>query len=131
MTNKSMTKKYIVVQTAFLGDVLLTLPMCAALKRMDPNASIILVTTPAAAEFVKGLSIVDEVVAFDKRGEHRSWSARKTFASSLNAGKDCIAIVPHKSFRSMLLVHSMKVDRIVTYADASTRWIANDVIKLF
>ena len=128
MTSRTMTTKYIVVQTAFLGDVLLTLPLCGAIKRMDPTAHVVLVTTPAACEFVKGLPVVDEVVAFDKRGQHRSRASRKTFASSLNAHANTVVIVPHKSVRSMLLVRSMKAQRIVTYSDAATRWIATDVV---
>ena len=44
--------------------------MCAAIKQMDVGANVVLITTPAAAEFVRGLGIVDEVVAFDKRGAH-------------------------------------------------------------
>ncbi|MCX6141088.1 MAG: glycosyltransferase family 9 protein [Candidatus Kapabacteria bacterium] len=123
-----MTKKCIIVQTAFLGDVLLTLPLCVAIKRMDPSQHVVLVTTPQAAEFVRGLGVVDEVIAFDKRGEHSTSSAQKALALSIASSSECTVIVPHKSFRTMLFVRSMKAQSVFTYADAATRWIATATV---
>ena len=60
--------------------------MCAAIKQMDVGANVVLITTPAAAEFVRGLGIVDEVVAFDKRGAHRSSAGRGELVASLPDG---------------------------------------------
>jgi heptosyltransferase-2 len=119
---------YYILQTAFLGDVLLTLPMCAALKKLDASARVVLITTPAAAEFVKGLGIVDEVVAFDKRGAHRSAAGRRGFIGSLMVDGPKTAVVPHKSMRTMFVVKALKADRVVTYGDAATRWIASDTV---
>ncbi len=119
---------YFILQTAFLGDVLLTLPMCSAIKRLDENARVVLVTTPVAAEFVRGLGMVDDVVAFDKRGVHRSAAGRRELVASLNITGPKTAIVPHKSLRTMLLVKELKAERVVTYADAAARWIATDTL---
>ncbi|MBL0321664.1 MAG: glycosyltransferase family 9 protein [Ignavibacteria bacterium] len=119
---------YYILQTAFLGDVLLTLPMCAAIKKMDAGARVVLITTPAAAEFVRGLGIVDEVVAFDKRGAHRSSAGRGELVASLTTNGPITAVVPHKSMRTMFLARALKAERVVTYADAATRWIASDTI---
>jgi heptosyltransferase-2 len=122
------TERIIIVQTAFLGDVVLTLPLCAAIRRVRPGAEVVLVTTPVAAEFARGLAAVDEVVAFDKRVKHKKLSAQKHLAKSLSRGARTTVLVPHKSMRTALFVHSIGADTIVTYKDAVTRWIATDVV---
>jgi len=119
---------YFVVQTAFLGDVLLTLPLCAAIKRRHADARVVLITTPQAASFVKGLDVVDEVVSFDKRGEHRSHNARAALLLSIQDSNGAVALVPHKSMRTMMLVRALHTSRVVTYQDAASRWVATDVV---
>ncbi len=116
--------KWIVVQTAFLGDVVLTLPLCSAIKRADPDAHVTVVTTPAASGVVERCTYVDNVVVFDKRARHRTSSARKTLARNLHAS-DATVLVLHKSFRTMMFVRDMRAQRVVTYADAWTKWIAD------
>lgn len=116
--------KWIIVQTAFLGDVVLTLPLCAAIKKIDVEADVVMVTTPAASGIAERCDAVDEVVVFDKRARHRSSSARTALARNLHAS-DATVLVPHKSFRTMMLVRDMRAQRVVTYADAWTKWIAD------
>lgn len=119
---------YYVLQTAFLGDVLLTLPLCVAIKRRDAGARVVLITTPQASAFVQGLNIVDEVIAFDKRGEHRSKSARASLVSRIKVDGSTVALVPHKSMRTMMLVRAIGAERVITFQDAATRWVATDVV---
>ena len=121
--------RIVVVQTAFLGDVILTLPLCSAIRTMLPDADVVLVTTPAAAEFVKGLGIVDQVVAFDKRGRHRSLASQSSLARSLAGPGRTSVLVPHKSLRTALFVRSIGAEKVVTYHDAMTRWFASDVVS--
>ena len=124
----SSPDRVIIVQTAFLGDVVLTLPLCAAVRQLLPGAEVVLVTTPAASEFVRGLDVVDRVVAFDKRGEHRSLARQRALARSLSNGGTTVALVPHKSLRTALFVRSINAARVVTFRDAVSRWIATDVV---
>jgi len=111
-----------IVQTAFLGDVLLTLPLCAAIRQVMPDARIVFVTTPMAAQFVAGLAYADDVVAFDKRGEHKGGKGLRRLAAEHCSGVD-VVLVPHTSFRTMRLVRAMKAKRIVTFGTTWTRWL--------
>lgn len=120
--------RVVIVQTAFLGDVILTLPLCAAAKKLVPQARVVLVTTPAAAEFVRGLDVVDEVIAFDKRKAHRSLRSQQMLARSLRSDVPTTVLVPHKSLRTAIFVRSVHAQRVVTYRDSPTRWFATDVV---
>ncbi|HRK04582.1 MAG TPA: glycosyltransferase family 9 protein [Chlorobiota bacterium] len=120
---------YIYVQTAFLGDVILGLPALAALKQSNPSHSVVLVTTPMAADFVRGLPYVDDVIVFDKRRQHASAAAMKTLAAIVRQRFTNIhAIVPHASYRTMRLVRAMRPTKVTTFTTTWTRWIATNVI---
>ncbi|MBU3698738.1 MAG: glycosyltransferase family 9 protein [Candidatus Kapabacteria bacterium] len=118
-----------IVQTAFLGDVVLTLPLCAALRRSYPEAQIVFITTPMAADFLKGLSVADDVVAFDKRRTHRSISSVRALAASLRCTGPSVAIVPHKSLRTAIFVQALRADVLVTFKDAMSRWFATHTVE--
>ncbi|HZX93471.1 MAG TPA: hypothetical protein VFE90_03080, partial [Myxococcales bacterium] len=57
----------LVIQTAFLGDVVLTTPLLTALARRDGPVDV--VTTPAAAPLLDGHPAVRRVIHYDKRGD--------------------------------------------------------------
>ncbi len=116
---------FVIVQTAFLGDVVLSLPMCAALRSAHPNAEIIFVTTPVAAPIVQLCSDVSCVVVFDKRGEHKSWNAAKRLAASISNDADTTVVVPHRSFRTAWFVRHIKSSRVIAYAEGYPRFVAN------
>lgn len=118
----TMVSSVAVMQTAFIGDVLLTLPLMKALRIALPDASLSLITTPAGAEVVAGVDFIDRVVAFDKRGEHRTTTGMRTFAQQLGAVD--VLIVPHKSVRTLRLVRMIKAPFVVTYDDAWTKYAA-------
>ena len=118
----TMVSSVAVMQTAFIGDVLLTLPLLKALRIALPDASLSLITTPAGAEVVAGVDFIDRVLAFDKRGEHRSTPGMRTLAQQL--GPVDALIVPHKSVRTLRLVRMIKAPFVVTYDDAWTKYAA-------
>ncbi|MBS2029681.1 MAG: glycosyltransferase family 9 protein [Deltaproteobacteria bacterium] len=90
----------VVVQTAFLGDVVFTAPLVRALKRRFPATQLTLVVAPRGEAIAKHLPGVDSVVVLDKRGAHRSLAATWRFGKSLQAD---LVVVPHPSTRSALL----------------------------
>ncbi|MFI5309683.1 MAG: glycosyltransferase family 9 protein [Gemmatimonadales bacterium] len=70
----------LVVQTSFLGDVVLTTPLLAELARRGP---VDVVVTPAAAALLANHPAVRDVVAFDKKGTDDGPAALWRFARAL------------------------------------------------
>lgn len=120
----------VILQTAFLGDVLLTLPLAAAVKRVFPDATVTFVTTPSASDMASAFGAVDVVVPFDKRGVHSTMQSQQELARSLQSSRTTIVLVPHKSIRSALFVRSINADIVVTYRDAAARWVASKHIDV-
>ena len=61
-------KKILVIDLAFIGDVILATPTMRALKSFFPNASLTMLTIPLTAEIAAMNPYVDEVLVYDKRG---------------------------------------------------------------
>jgi heptosyltransferase-2 len=104
----------LVVQTAFLGDVVLTTPLLIALARRGP---VDVVTTPAASALLEGHPAVRAVIAYDKRGAERGVASLTRLARRLREARYDAAYVPHRSLRSAVLVRLARIPRRVGFAD--------------
>ncbi len=60
-----MSRRFLIVQLADIGDLILSTPAIAALREAQPDAWIALLTTAHAAPVLPD-GLVDEVIAFDK-----------------------------------------------------------------
>ncbi len=62
-------KKILVIDLAFIGDVILATPTMRALKAHFPKARLTMLTVPLTAEVAEMNPYVDEVLVYDKRGK--------------------------------------------------------------
>jgi len=95
------TRRVAVIQTAYIGDVVLATPLAEAVKQTLPGAEVTFVVIPATANLVEHHRFVDRVLVFDKRGNHRGLRGLRRFARNLR-GFD-VALIPHRSIRSAAL----------------------------
>lgn len=61
--------KILLVQTSFLGDVVLSTPLIPALKKLYPHAQLWMMATPAAAQLVRHDPALAGVLVFDKHAK--------------------------------------------------------------
>ena len=92
--------RILVFQTAFLGDVILTLPLVQVLHREFPNAQIDFLTTPKAAAILQNHPAIHSVIEYDKRGGQRGFGGMFSISRTLKARRYDLALVPHRSLRS-------------------------------
>ena len=64
-------RSILVVQTAFVGDVILTLPLIQLIHERYPETAITALTVPAAEELFANHPAVGRVIVYDKRGVQR------------------------------------------------------------
>jgi heptosyltransferase-2 len=93
----------LVVQTAFVGDVILVLPLLQLLHETFPGSTITAVTIPAAEGLLANHPAVGRVIVYDKRGADRGLRGLMRIASRLRAAGIGVALIPHRSLRSALL----------------------------
>ena len=70
-SGNSARKNILVVDLAFIGDVLLATPVMRALKEAYPKSRLTLMTVPVAAKIAALIPYVDEVIVYDKRGKNK------------------------------------------------------------
>jgi len=92
-----------VIQTAFLGDVVLTTPLLQALRDRFPGAHLAALVIPGTREILAGHPLLDEVLVYDKKGRDRGLRGLIATARSLREKRFGTALIPHRSFRSALL----------------------------
>jgi lipopolysaccharide heptosyltransferase II len=107
----------VVIQTAFLGDVVLTTPLLSAVAA--DSGPVDVVTTPIAAPLLETHPAVRRVIAYDKRGSDRGWSGLRKLARRLKAEQYGRAYLPHRSLRSAALG---VLARIPSRIGFSSRW---------
>jgi len=121
-------RRILVLQTAFLGDVLLTMPLLATLRSAFPSTSVELITTPTGSAALEGLPCVDAIHVLDKRGHHRSLSSLRQFASKIREGGIDLLLVPHRSARSALLAYALRARASATWSSAVARFATTHVL---
>jgi heptosyltransferase-2 len=93
----------LVIQTAFLGDAILTVPLLGLLRRDERVSDVTVVAAPPGAGFLAGQRVADRVVSYDKRGTDAGTRGLTRIGRTLAELGPDVAIVPHRSFRSALL----------------------------
>lgn len=114
--------RVLLVQTAFLGDVVLTLPLINTLQHHMPQARIDVLTVPAHAPLLQGQPGVHAVIPYDKRGRQRGYQGLVCMVRQLRAQQYDLALAPHRSWRTALLLARSGIPQRIGFDHWSTRW---------
>jgi heptosyltransferase-2 len=108
----------LVVQTSFLGDMVLTTPLLAYLAE---RGAVDVVCTPAAGALLANNPHVRKVIAYDKRGADRGFGGMRRLAQRLRASRYDAAYHAQASPRSGALSWLARVPERVGFANAAGR----------
>ena len=108
-----LTVKILVIQTAFPGDAILTLPLIQKLKEENKNIDIdVLAIKSTRIIFDASLSIRN-VITYDKKGNDRGIAGLINIIRKIRAIKYDVVYSPHRSARSALIsIFSGAAERI-------------------
>src|SRR5499426_2390668 len=108
----------LVVQTSFLGDVVLTTPLLTALRhRLAPRRLAVLLR-PEAAPLVDGHPDVDGVLIDDKRGAAAGLAGIVRTARRLRRERFDVAVSPHRSLRTAIVLAAAGIPRRIGFAES-------------
>lgn len=99
----SAPKRILVIQTAFLGDIVLATSFLANLRKLAPGAEIRFLTTPVGAKALEGNPMNITCIAYDKRGLDAGFGGFVRMARRLKEFAPGITFCLHRSLRSTLL----------------------------
>ena len=98
----------LVVQTAFLGDVLLGIPLYKALRAQNPKGRLTLICRKGVGSFFKDAKLFDEVIEVAKSDSLFKPSSLSIIRKSLSGQEFDLVICPHESFRTALFVSRLR-----------------------
>ena len=122
-------KKILIIQTAFLGDAILTLPMIQSFKKLYPHSSIEVLATPATQEIFKHSAYVDDVIIYDKHKTQKSFRQLYNIISLVRKKRFDSIYSPHRSFRTSLIVMLSRVKDRHGFVNSSCSFVYTDKIN--
>lgn len=109
-TLKIEVEKVLVIQTAYLGDAVLTLPLIQKLKEINPHRVIDVLAISSTEELFLSSPLVNDVTIIDKRSKHKWLLALYKFITDLRRNNYNKIYCPHRSFRSALITLGLRVN---------------------
>ncbi len=116
-----------VIQTAFPGDVILSLPIYQALKENDPACHCAAVVRPESVRLFESNPYVDEIIPFDKYGADRGFNGIARLAAKLR-GYDK-AVVVQRHIRSAMIAALARIPERIGFDNSSARLLYTRRIK--
>ncbi|MFO0724621.1 MAG: glycosyltransferase family 9 protein [Myxococcota bacterium] len=119
-------KKVLIVDPAFVGDVVFSGPLIRALSAGLPGVEVGLVVRPPAQAVASRLVGLGRVFVFDKRGKDAGLGGLLAMAKTLAAEAYALALIPHPSFRSVLLAQRARIPARVGAAPPPAAWLLTE-----
>ena len=113
---RPVAERVLVVQTAFLGDLVLTQPLIGELARAFAPAPVDVLVRAPFAELARGFRGVGDVIPFDKRGGDRGLGGLLRQRARLRAKRYSLVVSPHGSFRTGVLLAAARIPSRVGFA---------------
>ncbi len=117
-------KAHVVIQTAFLGDLILSIPLFKRLKNLFPDTALIVVCKKGLGDFLLKEKLVDhyfEVTKGDKKSYKKVLAELKNF---LVKNVYCV----HRSIRSLFFASQIHAEKKIGFSSLLGFWIFDDQI---
>ena len=124
-----MSKRYLIIQTAFLGDTILTEPLVETIKANDENAFISVLVIPQNKEVFSLNPKVDEITTYDKHGKDNGIAGFFKVIKHIKQFNFDVAISPHTSFRSSLISLFSKAGMRIGFAESDISFVYTHKVK--
>ncbi|PKN73330.1 MAG: lipopolysaccharide heptosyltransferase II [Candidatus Cloacimonetes bacterium HGW-Cloacimonetes-3] len=120
-------KRILIVQTAFIGDVILITPLIRAVHRLNADASIDVLVVPAAVKLLENNPHIRTVIPFAKR--NNAIISMLRMLHLLRNNKYSLVISPHSSGRTHLLLWLSGIPRRIGFNRSLFPGLLTDKIK--
>jgi heptosyltransferase-2 len=122
-------KNILIIQTAFLGDVILVTPLVKAVKKVFPDCFLSFLLIPQAKEVLAHNPYVDEVIVYDKKGDEKGISSFFALVKKIKDKNFDLSIIPHRSLRSVFLAYFSKIPNRIGFDRSSGSFLLTQKIR--
>ena len=113
--------RVLLVPKSYLGDTVLSTPMIAGIKQIQPEAQVWLLTNPHAAQIVQLDPLLSGIVLYDKRGADRGLAGFFRAVLRLRARGFSEAYSMNRSYRTAILLRLSGIKTRVGFTNAHLR----------
>ncbi|MCL4305920.1 glycosyltransferase family 9 protein [bacterium] len=121
--------RVLIIDTAWLGDVLFTTSLIGAVRASWPKSVIHFVTAPRAQEIVMHHPDLERVWIYDKHGTERGAAGINKLAGQLNEQTFDVCLCAHPSTRSRILCSKLEIPVRVGYEGFGAARAFSHVVK--
>jgi len=122
-------KKFLIIQTAFIGDAILTLPMIEKLKESNPDSLIDVLSIPSTEEIFKSSPFVNKVYVIDKKSKYKGFFSIFKFSKKLKKNNYTKIYSPHRSFRSAIIAKLINANESYSFSNSNFKFLYSDIIN--
>ncbi len=114
-----------VIQTAFLGDLLLTIPLLRNLRRLWPESEITLLARWGLGALLKDLGLVDSLESVKKKDQ----DSYREFSRKYSSTVFDLIFCPHSSLRTTFFLNQLHAKRKICFS-APSLFLFKDIQKV-
>jgi len=119
--------RILIVQTAFIGDVILTTPLIRETQSRFPLARIDVLVIPKTADVLRNNPFVNEIILFDK---HKGkWPELLRVIRQVRSNHYDLILSPHGSLTTGLILQFSGTRKKIAFKGASASWFASHRVK--
>lgn len=122
-------EKILIIQTAFIGDAILTLPMLQKLKEMYPESEVDIISNPETSVIFSSSPVVNQVFVLDKKKKHKSSLSTIRFVKELKVRNYTKLYSPHRSFRTAVIVFFSGIKETYGFNNASLHHVYKHIVE--
>lgn len=122
-------RNILVFHTAFIGDIVLALPLTQRLHQTFPDAKITFVAAPGAAPVLANHPAIHRTIVYDKQRSEAGVRGIIRLARTLRRDQFDLAIIPHRSLRSAIVCRLSGIPRRVGFSTSAATWMFTDVVR--
>ncbi len=125
--NRPSVRRILLINLAFIGDVLLSTPVARALSQAYPAAAIDMMTVPLTAPLARGNPYINDVIEYDKRGKHKKIGALLALIREVRARRYDLAVTTNFAPRGAMLAWAAGIPVRVGYDRQHAGWFLTHV----
>ncbi len=107
--------RILIIQTAFLGDVILCTPLIKATRELFPESFISFLLIPETENVLDNNPHLNQILVYDKKGVDRGLTSFFRMVKRVKNGDFDLTIIPHRSSRSALLAYLARIPERVGF----------------
>jgi heptosyltransferase-2 len=114
-----MINRILIIQTAFLGDVILCTPLIKAVRKLFPHSFISFLLISETKNILENNPHLNDIIVYDKRGKNKGLKNFFRMVEKVKKENFDLAIIPHRYLRSALLAYLAKIPQRIGFDKSS------------